>query len=135
MSAPVDVLAVMQRDAVCAESFRRGVDREQAKQEARFFGNPEFESHEPQAPIGRAMSDAARAAVAELIAESDALRRQRDALVRVFSDFEIRVERNSLLPPATYMDCVVLSREFQPGDGDIRVDNIRTVLAACGVTL
>lgn len=69
MSAqPVDVLAVMQRDAVCAEQFRRSVDREQAKQHARAPACDEREPPEPQAPLGRGMSDSARAAVAELFA-------------------------------------------------------------------
>ncbi|MGE7139758.1 hypothetical protein ACQKIE_19215, partial [Luteibacter sp. NPDC031894] len=53
-----------------------------------------------------------------------------DDLKRLLEGFTVTVERNQLMSPATYLDEVRLSCEFQPGQGRIRADAIRAALTA-----
>ena len=72
------------------------------------------------------------ATVAELRAEVERLRT--DAykfrrLARLLDGFDFRLGRNVLMPPATYLDSVEITCEFQPGVGQSVIDAIVDVLA------
>lgn len=72
------------------------------------------------------------ATVAELRAEVERLRTDAYKLRRLaqlLDGFDFRLGRNALMPPATYLDSVEITCEFQPGIGQSVIDAIVDVLA------
>ena len=77
------------------------------------------------------------ATVAELRAEVERLRA--DAykfrrLARLLDGFDFRLGRNVLMPPATYLDSVEITCEFQPGVGQSVIDAIMDTLTGADPT-
>ena len=77
------------------------------------------------------------ATVAELRAEVERLRA--DAykfrrLARLLDGFDFRLGRNALMPPATYLDSVEITCEFQPGVGQSMIDAIMDTLTGADPT-
>ena len=77
------------------------------------------------------------ATVAELRAEVERLRA--DAykfrrLARLLDGFDFRLGRNVLMPPATYLDSVEITCEFQPGVGQSMIDAIMDTLTGADPT-
>ena len=77
------------------------------------------------------------ATVAELRAEVERLRT--DAykfrrLARLLDGFDFRLGRNVLMPPATYLDSVEITCEFQPGVGQSVIDAIMATLTGADPT-
>ena len=77
------------------------------------------------------------ATVAELRAEVERLRT--DAykfrrLARLLDWFDFRLGRNVLMPPATYLDSVEITCEFQPGVGQSVIDAIMDTLTGADPT-
>lgn len=77
------------------------------------------------------------ATVAELRAEVERLRT--DAykfrrLARLLDGFDFRLGRNVLMPPATYLDSVEITCEFQPGVGQSVIDAIMDTLTGADPT-
>ena len=50
-------------------------------------------------------------------------------LAQLLDGFDFRLGRNVLMPPATYLDSVEITCEFQPGIGQSVIDAIVDVLA------
>ena len=77
------------------------------------------------------------ATVAELRAEverlwADAYKFRR--LARLLDGFDFRLGRNALMPPATYLDSVEITCEFQPGVGQSVIDAIMDTLTGADPT-
>ena len=85
----------------------------------------------------KAETAASAATVAELRAEVERLRT--DAykfrrLARLLDGFDFRLGRNVLMPPATYLDSVEITCEFQPGIGQSVIDAIMDTLTGADPT-
>ena len=81
--------------------------------------------------------DSLAATVAELRAEVERLRT--DAykfrrLARLLDGLDFRLGRNVLMPPATYLDSVEITCEFQPGVGQSVIDAIMDTLTGADPT-
>lgn len=88
-----------------------------------------YKQESPPIPLVPAATVTALEAEVERLRE-DAYKFRR--IAQLLDGFDFRLGRNVLMPPATYLDSVEITCEFQPGVGQTVIDAIMDTLTGAG---